>query len=214
MIVAAGGVALLLAVLAGLFGAQANQNATAANQNAQAAAVAQATSIANAATAQQAKGEADTQRDAARQSEANALTQQRIATARELAATALTNLGVDAQRSVLLALQAVKTTQEQDKIVLPEAEDALHRAVLASRAQLKLGPSERRMWRAVYNPDGRQIATRVDGLIQLWDAKTGKEVLQIPITAAYATAATAVGTADYDNVVFSSDGTQTGDRGL
>jgi len=150
--------------------------------------------------------EADRQRDAAQQSEANALAQKRIATSRELAATALANLGVDAQRSVLLALQAVKTTQVQDKLVLPEAEDALHRAVLASRAQLKIGSSGKRMWLAVYNPDGSQIATRVDGMIQLWDGKTGEQVLQIPIAAAYTTAGFVA--PDYDNVVFSSDGTQ------
>ena len=158
--------------------------------------------------ARQSAMEAHRQRDAAQKSEANALAQKRIATSRELAATALANLGVDVQRSVLLALQAIKTTQEQDKIVLPEAEDALHRAVLAARAQLTLGSGKKPMYRAIYSPDGSQIATRVDGMIQLWDAKTGTQILQIPIAAAYATAATAVGTADYDNVVFSSDGTQ------
>jgi WD40 repeat protein/serine/threonine protein kinase/DNA-binding XRE family transcriptional regulator len=196
IIAVAGGLALLLAVLAGMFGAQSNQNAAqaqaanrVADQQRAEAINAQATSVANAA--------------AARQSEANALAQQRIATARELAATALANLGVDAQRSVLLALQAVKTTQEQDQLVLPEAEDALHRAVLASRAQLTIEPNGNQVWRAVYNRDGSQIATRVDGLIQLWDPRTGKEVwqIQIPSTAGF-------DTAGWDNVVFSSDGTQ------
>ena len=146
--------------------------------------------------ARQNAAEADRQRDAAQKSEANALAQKRIATSRELAATALTNLGVDAQRSALLALQAVKTTQEQDKIVLPEAEDALHRAVLAARAQLTLGSGKKPIYRAIYSPDGSQVATRLDGSIHLWDAKTGKEVLHI------------LSTAGYDNVVFSTDGTQ------
>ena len=59
----------------------------------------------------------------------------RTATARGLAAAAVANLETDPERSILLALQAIDET-ETDGTVLPEAEEALHRAVVASRAVL------------------------------------------------------------------------------
>lgn len=62
----------------------------------------------------------------------------RIATARELAAAAVANLEVDAELSVLLASEAVETTRSSDGTVLPEAEEALHRAVVASRLDLEV----------------------------------------------------------------------------
>jgi WD40 repeat protein len=60
----------------------------------------------------------------------------RTATARGLAAAAVANLDADPERSILLALQAIDETRETDGTVLPEAEEALHRAVVASRAVL------------------------------------------------------------------------------
>ena len=57
----------------------------------------------------------------------------RIATARELAAGSVANLDVDAELSILLATQAVDETRSVDGSVLREAEEALHRAVVASR---------------------------------------------------------------------------------
>ncbi len=58
----------------------------------------------------------------------------RAATARELSAAALANLDVDPELSMLLALEAIDQTRSPDGIVLPEAEEALHRAVGASRS--------------------------------------------------------------------------------
>jgi WD40 repeat protein len=56
----------------------------------------------------------------------------RTAEARELAAAAVNNLDVDPERSILLAMEAIRRTRV-DGLVLPEAEEALHRAVGASR---------------------------------------------------------------------------------
>jgi hypothetical protein len=53
----------------------------------------------------------------------------RVASARELAAAAVANLDVDPERSILLAVEAVERTRSVDGLVLPEAEEALHRAV-------------------------------------------------------------------------------------
>ena len=52
----------------------------------------------------------------------------RRASARELAAAAAANLGVDPELSILLALEAVDATQSADGTVVREAEEALHRA--------------------------------------------------------------------------------------
>ena len=61
-----------------------------------------------------------------------------MATARELAAAADASLADDPERSMLLALAAVDETRSSDGPVLPEAEDALHRAVTASRIVLSV----------------------------------------------------------------------------
>ena len=60
----------------------------------------------------------------------------RVATAREVAGAAVANLDVDPERSILLALAAVDHTRSADGTVLREAVEALHRAVVASRAVL------------------------------------------------------------------------------
>jgi hypothetical protein len=62
----------------------------------------------------------------------------RVAEARELAAAFVANLQADPERSVLLALEAVDRTRSANAAVLPEAVEALHRAVVASRIVLSV----------------------------------------------------------------------------
>ena len=57
----------------------------------------------------------------------------RVSLARELAAAAVANLDVDAERGILLAIEAVDTTRSVDGSVPPVARDALHQAIGASR---------------------------------------------------------------------------------
>ena len=102
--------------------------------------------------------------------------QARIATARELAAAAVTNLEADPELSVLLATQAVETTRTSDGTVLPEAEEALHRAVVGSRLVLKVpGLGGLLAW----SPTGDFVTEgpQDSGLIDIRDAETGKSVL-------------------------------------
>jgi hypothetical protein len=56
----------------------------------------------------------------------------RVAEARALAAASVANLDADPGRSLQLALEAVGATRE-DGIVLPEAEEAVHRAIRHAR---------------------------------------------------------------------------------
>jgi WD40 repeat protein/transcriptional regulator with XRE-family HTH domain len=103
-----------------------------------------------------------------------------ISSVRELSSAANLNLEVDPERSILLALQAVNKTYSINQTVLPEAEDALHRAVQASRVELTLRGHADVVWSAVFSSDGTRVATAsADGTAKIWDASTGKELLTI-----------------------------------
>jgi WD40 repeat protein/transcriptional regulator with XRE-family HTH domain len=103
-----------------------------------------------------------------------------ISYVREVSNTANQSLQVDPERSILLALQAVNKTYADDHTVLPEAEEALHRAVQASRVELTLRGHVGEVYSAVFSPDGTRIATASeDGTARIWDATTGKELLAV-----------------------------------
>jgi WD40 repeat protein/transcriptional regulator with XRE-family HTH domain len=110
----------------------------------------------------------------------NSQKQALISSVRELSIAANLNLEVDPGRSILLALQAVNKTYTKDHTVLPEAEEALHSAVQASRIELTLRGHTDAVWSAVFSPDGKRIVTASgDGTVKVWDAVTGKELLSV-----------------------------------
>ena len=111
----------------------------------------------------------------ARQAAITAQTQRQIATSRELAAASINNLGVDPERSILLAFEAL------DASYTIEAEDALHRAVQASHVQLVIPAHEPGAPMMVSDsPDGKQFVTASgDGSVKTWDAVTGEQLLRI-----------------------------------
>jgi len=100
----------------------------------------------------------------------------RVATARELAAAATANLDVDPERSVLLALAAIDHTRAADGSVLPEAQEALHDAVTASRVDMRVpGVGGALDW----SPDGDTFALESPegpGAVDVRDARTGRSV--------------------------------------
>jgi len=100
----------------------------------------------------------------------------RSATARELAAAAVANLEADPERSILLALAAIAETRAVDGTVFPEAEEALHRAVVASRVVMTIpGLGGDIDW----SPDGTVFVTEGpenSGLVDIRDAATGESV--------------------------------------
>ncbi|HSL46133.1 MAG TPA: helix-turn-helix domain-containing protein [Anaerolineales bacterium] len=152
-------IATIAAVFAGIF---ANRNSTLAVSNAEIASTAQA----NEAMALQ-------ERQTAQQ-------QALISSVRELSSAAEQNLEIDPERSILLASEAVNKTYKIDQTVLPEAEEALHRAVQASRVELTLRGHTDTLWSAVFSQDGTKIATAsLDGMAKIWDAATGKELLRV-----------------------------------
>jgi WD40 repeat protein len=99
-----------------------------------------------------------------------------VAEVRELAAAATANIDVDPERSILLALEAVDRTRSVDGSVLPEAEQALHRAVTASRIVLSVpdlgGDLD-------WSPDGTVFVTEgpeETGIVDIRDPQTGESV--------------------------------------
>jgi WD40 repeat protein len=161
-----GVVALVLAVMAGIFGLSSNRNAKQALN-------AQATSQAEAQSRATAEANALTERNTAQQ-------QSLVSSVRELSSEANLNLDIDPERSILLALQAVNKTYAINQSVLPEAQDALHRAVQASSVELTLRGHTGVVRRAVFSPDGMRIATAsADGTAKIWDAANGKELLTL-----------------------------------
>lgn len=102
----------------------------------------------------------------------------RVTTARELAAAAIANLEVDSERSLLLALEAVEVTREADGTVVREAEEALHRAVKASRLVRTVPQGGHGV---AMTSDGARFVTvgsdPGDNSVTVWDAETGHELL-------------------------------------
>ncbi len=122
--------------------------------------------------------------------------ERRTAFVRELSVNAVNNLSTDPERSILLALQAVSISTANGRPVMREAEEALHRAVQASRVQLTLRGHTAGLWDIAYSPDGKHLATAsIDKTAKVWDAITGQALLTMP------------GHADIINAVaFSPDG--------
>jgi len=156
VITVVGSIAVILALLAGTFGVQSSRNATAAQNNA--------------ATAQVAKDDALHAQATAEAERLRAENEKQLAISRELALAANSNLSVDPERSILLALQALSVAHTV------EAESALHNAVQASRVQLTLD-NDTEVWSIAYSPDGSRLATTSgDDTVTIWDAVTGKEL--------------------------------------
>ncbi len=104
----------------------------------------------------------------------------RLAASRELAAAAVSNIGVDPELSILLALQAVTTTYSVDKIWTTEAEDALHRAIPALQTHISLSGHSSGVSDVAFSPDGLRLATASrDGTVKVWEAATGKELFTL-----------------------------------
>jgi WD40 repeat protein len=117
----------------------------------------------------------------ARRSAEIAQEERRLSYARELAAASLSNQEVDPERSILLALQAVAVTRVVDGTVLPEAEEALHKALLASPVRQTFTGHEGWVLSIAYSPDGTRLASiEDDGTTIIWDAASGEELHRLP----------------------------------
>jgi WD40 repeat protein/serine/threonine protein kinase len=128
--------------------------------------------VLSAESAREQKALAEAEADARATQQSIAEGQANLATSRELAASALNNLSIDPERSILLALAALETAQTL------EAENALRRAMQASRVQLTLTGHNGPVHFVDLSPDEKLIATTSqDGTAKMWDTHSGREVL-------------------------------------
>ena len=146
--------AMVAAIIAGVIG---NRNSRLAIQNKNIA-----------STAQAAEALAIQERD-------HAENENKFATSRELAAAAISNLDIDPERSILLALQGLSVQHTL------EAENALRQGLATSRVKLAIN-SEAQPTSMVISPDGIHIAAgEKNGIVQIWEIQTGQESLRLNV---------------------------------
>jgi WD40 repeat protein len=108
---------------------------------------------------------------ALRQSQ-DATDQRDIALSRELAANASSQLSVDPELSVLLAIEALRRAHTA------QAEDALRLAVPEFHRYTELRHGKARVLDAALSPDGQSVVTAgADGTARIWEAETSEESL-------------------------------------
>ena len=105
----------------------------------------------------------------------------RNANARRLAAAAVANLAIDPELSILLALRATEAEPQ-----LPDAVDALHRAIAASRVVRTIRGAGSKA--VAYSPDGSRIATGGPRRVVVFDQMTGKRVFALAVPRTHAVA--------------------------
>jgi WD40 repeat protein len=106
--------------------------------------------------------------------------QRAVARARELVAASRANEGLDPELSMLIATHSVAATWPWVHRVLPEAEEQLHRAILASRVRLTLTGHRGSVESVTWSPNGKQLATASeDGTVKVWEAGGGKQVFTL-----------------------------------
>jgi WD40 repeat protein/transcriptional regulator with XRE-family HTH domain len=107
----------------------------------------------------------------------NAVTAQaqtRLASSRELASAAVSNLQIDQERSVLLALQAISTADTL------EARNSIRRA-LPELHILRTIPAHLQSPGVAYSPDGKRLASiGIEGMVKIWDVASGQALLELP----------------------------------
>ena len=103
-----------------------------------------------------------------------AITQQKIATSRELASAALNQLNTDPELSMLLAVEAAKVSHTT------HAEETLRQSLFRSRLRAVLRGHTDRVNSAVFSPDGKFVVTvSWDGTARVWEANTGQSVAEL-----------------------------------
>jgi WD40 repeat protein/tetratricopeptide (TPR) repeat protein len=101
----------------------------------------------------------------------------------ELAANALNAIGVDPERSLLLALESGFASASVNTPISGETEAALHRAILASHVRATLSGFDGFVTQAAFSPDGRQVAIVDASHVYLYDPVTGRRQLTLPDSA-------------------------------
>jgi WD40 repeat protein len=125
---------------------------------------------------------------AAQANAAEAQRQQKISHSRELAAIAISQIAIDPERSILIAIKA------NEDLSTFESQDALRQALLSFHLRLVLNSDNNPVYFAQYSPDGAYIVTSQRDGLRGWNSADGQLLFSIPAFPAYA-------------IDFSADGT-------
>ncbi len=103
-----------------------------------------------------------------------AVAQQKISRSRELAATALAQLPVDPELTLLLGLEAAKSAPTT------QAETALRQGLIESHLERAVAAFEQNVRYSVFSPDGKRIFTVCDGGSgRIWSSATGEIIAEV-----------------------------------
>ena len=126
--------------------------------------------------ARDAEGKAKSEESAAEAAKARAEIQARAALGHERAGSAVAAVrDEDQKRAIAAALEAIAATS-LDKMVLPDAEDALRRAAFAEPTVLQRPGHASEITKINISPDGKRVATFSDHHTGIWDLALQEEV--------------------------------------
>jgi WD40 repeat protein len=107
-----------------------------------------------------------------------------IASARELALAALSNLEIDPERSILLGLESATAWSSLGDPIPYDLQDTLHQAVQSARARLTWSAGGDDILYAGFDPrDGRPLVVtgnRKQSSVTVWDPETDRALLTLP----------------------------------
>ncbi len=107
-----------------------------------------------------------------------------IAGARELALAALSNLGIDPERSILLALESAATWSSFGEPIPYDLQDTLHQAVQSARARLTWSAGGDNILYVGFDPEGDRplvvTGNRQDSTVTVWDPEANESLLTLP----------------------------------
>ena len=103
-----------------------------------------------------------------------------ISFARELSATALREMDVDLDRSLLLSLHATSLSLSAENAVIPEVQEALRRAVSAHRENVRLVGHKAAVQDIALSADGSLAVTAgLDSTVRIWDVASGQQMTRL-----------------------------------
>jgi WD40 repeat protein len=110
-----------------------------------------------------------------------ALWQRGMARERELVSTSRALEDIDPELSVVAGAQALAAAAKTwGHAVLPEAEEQLHRAILASVVRLTLSGHSDEVRSVAWSPDGKRLVTAsADETVKVWNSESGEELFTI-----------------------------------
>jgi WD40 repeat protein/DNA-binding SARP family transcriptional activator len=108
----------------------------------------------------------------------------RIASARELALAASSNLDIDPERSILLGLESAAAWSSLGEPIPYDLQDTLHQAVQSARARLTWSARGQDILYVGFDPEGErpQVVTgnRQESTVTVWDPEMDQALLTLP----------------------------------